>query len=258
MRLGEFFGLHAGQPVHRARSPVSLGLDFHSHLLPAVDDGIQDFAGATSAINSLKQIGFTGAVITPHIHKDVYDNSSLALHQAFTNFTALLAKENIDFYLHLAGEYFTDEHFLTLIERGEILSVPVAAEQWVVVELPHFQEASFASVCLAALVSRGYRPVIAHVERYRFVSLAPQEWLERFARYGAILQGDIGSLAGQHGAETRRFATWLADRDLVQIWGTDIHHQTQIESFIRPGLAHLRPTGRLNTILDPLISGEMG
>lgn len=256
MRLAELLGRRGNQTANMSRSPVSLGLDFHSHLLPAVDDGIQDFAGAKASIHSLKQIGFTGAVITPHIHKAVYDNSLLALHQAFTGFTAKLAEENIEFPLYLAGEYFADEHFLSLIERGEILSVPVAAERWVVMELPHFQETAFASVCLSALVSRGYRPVIAHVERYRFVSLAPHDWLERFARWGAILQGDIGSLAGQHGAETRRFAIWLAERELVSIWGTDIHHPDQIESFIRPGLAQLRPARRLNTILDPLTFGE--
>jgi tyrosine-protein phosphatase YwqE len=256
MWFAEFLGLLGSPAINRAGSPASLGLDFHSHLLPAVDDGVKDNAAAKTIIHSLKQIGFTGAVITPHIHKGVYENSLFSLRQAFAEFVAMLDGAGMEFRLYLGGEYFADEHFLQLIERDEILFVPVAGERWVLLELPYFQETAFASVCLSALVARGYRPVIAHVERYRFVSLSPHEWLRRFDRWGVILQGDIGSLAGQHGPEIRRFAIWLAERDLVPIWGTDIHHPGQIESFIRPGLAQLRPAGRLNTILDPLVLGE--
>ncbi len=232
----------------------SLGLDFHSHLMPAVDDGMETLAAAKTSILALKAIGFSGAVITPHIYKGVFDNTPQSLREAFTNFTAELYRAELDFQLHLAGEYFADENFLKSIEQDDLLSLHIGGERYVMLEFPYSQETPFASVCLSALVNRGYRPVIAHIERYRFVAQAPEAWMQKFARSSAVLQGDIGSLAGQNGEDVRRFANWLAEHNHISIWGTDIHNAEQIPAYIIPGLARLRPTGHLNTILDPLMT----
>jgi len=234
----------------------ALGLDFHSHLLPAVDDGVKDFAQAAVTIAGLRALGFSGAVLTPHLRHAVYDNESRQLRQAFAAFTAALRDADIAFQLYLACEYFADEHLMQLIDQNDLISLRVGGQRWVLLEMSHFQETPFATACLSALVARGYRPVIAHVERYRFIAAAPQPWLARFAGAGAILQGDIGSLAGQHGEPARRFAMWLATRRQVAIWGTDIHHPAQIDAYIVPGLARLRGHGRINSILDPLNAGE--
>jgi tyrosine-protein phosphatase YwqE len=220
-----------------------LGLDYHNHVLPGVDDGVASFAQAKLAIAGLQLLGFSGAVLTPHIYAGVFNNIAESLQLAFAAFTKALAETGMAFPLHLAGEYFADENFLKLIEKNEILHIRVADERWVLLEFPFLQEAPFAGACLAALVARGYRPVIAHVERYRFVLRAQEEWLDRFARAGALLQGDIGSLAGQHGDETQHFARRLAERHLVEIWGTDLHHPRQIEKYIVPGLARLAAIG---------------
>jgi tyrosine-protein phosphatase YwqE len=93
------------------------------------------------------------------------------------------------------------------------------------------------------------------VERYRFAAQTPDTWLQQFKRYGAVLQGDIGSLAGQHGEDVKRFATWLLLRNYIEIWGTDIHKSRQIERHIIPGLAQLGLAGRLNNALNPMLSG---
>lgn len=236
-------------------APGELGLDFHSHLLPGVDDGMQTLADSKRTIRDLKNLGFAGAVITPHLYKGVFDNVSSTLRASFASFVADLGNDIDDFALFLAGEYFADEHFIQLIEQEDILALPVADERLVLLEFPYLQETPFASVCISALVVRGYRPVIAHVERYRYVARDPETWLNLFERYGAILQGDIGSLAGQHGEDVRRFAGLLVDRNIVKLWGTDIHNPGQVGRYIVPGLAQLVSVNRLNDILDPLLEG---
>jgi tyrosine-protein phosphatase YwqE len=238
-----------------------LGMDFHSHLLPGVDDGMPAYQDALAAIDGLTALGFGGAVLTPHIYRGVFDNESGALRAAFAAFTETLAADGIDFPLYLAAEYFADENFLRLIEQDDILSVTVGDERWVMLEFPFLQETPFAGVCLSALAARGYRPVIAHVERYRFVAQATQEWLDRFARAGAVLQGDIGSLVGQYGEDAQRLSNWLAERDLIAIWGTDLHRPAHLDRHIVPGLAKLAAAGRpaksgvLNEALAPLAEG---
>ncbi len=211
------------------------------------------YAQAKEAITSLKNLGFCGAVITPHIYEGVFDNDATNLRASFETLVAGLHNDGVEFPLYLAAEYFADAHFLKLINRRDLLDIAIDGERWVLMEFSYVQETPFADACLSALVARGYRPVIAHVERYRFVANAPERWLKHFARYGAILQGDIGSLAGQHGVPVQSFAVWLLDKGHVPIWGTDIHNPGQIERHIMPGLKRLSATKRLNNILDPIL-----
>jgi tyrosine-protein phosphatase YwqE len=256
MRLSWLPGLRSADRAKAGSGRAHLQFDFHSHLLPGVDDGMSSYEEARSAIVALRGIGVTGAVLTPHIYKSVFDNGADGLRRVFGEFVERLARDGEVFDLHLAAEYFADEHFLNLIEHDEILSIRLGDERFVLLEFPYLQETPYAGACLAALVGRGYRPVIAHVERYRFVERAPAAWLERFERANAVLQGDIGSLAGQYGETVRRFAVWLQERGKISIWGSDIHKPAQVEAYIMPGLAKLRWGGRLNKMLDPL-AGRM-
>jgi tyrosine-protein phosphatase YwqE len=231
--------------------PDALGLDFHNHLIPGVDDGVESYEDAILTIAGLKKLGFSGAVLTPHLYAGVFDNQAAKLRIVFDEFSTALKNGGIEFQIYLAGEYFADDYFLKLIEQGDLLSTPVGGERWVLLEFPYLQESPFTTACLAALVSHGYRPVIAHLERYRFAAQNPEGWLEQFARYNAVLQGDIGSLAGQHGEAVKRFAGWLLDRNHIAIWGTDIHKSKQIERHIVPGLAQLKTAGRTIDTLNP-------
>jgi len=233
------------------RASPARGRDYHSHLLPGVDDGMASYPEAKRAIAGLLALGFSGAVLTPHIYAGVFDNDHAGLRAHFDRFRAALAADGIAFPLHLAAEYFSDDAFLRLIDADDILFVQVDAERWVLMEFPCLQEAPRAGACMAALVAAGYRPVIAHVERYRFVAQAPDEWLDRFAAAGAILQADIGSLAGQQGEAVQSFARRLAEQGKIDIWGTDLHHPGQLERHIVPGLARLDAIGLPAGALDP-------
>jgi protein-tyrosine phosphatase len=223
--------------------------------LPLVDDGMASYADAKRTIEKLKTLGFAGAVLTPHLYRGVFDNAASNLRASFDAFAAALRNEKIEFPLYLAGEYFADAHFLKLIEHGDLLYTALGGERLVLLEFSYLQETPYAIASLAALVASGYRPVIAHVERYRFVAQRPEPWLELFARYGAILQGDIGSLSGQHGEGIKRFTWWLLDRNYVAIWGTDVHNSGQIDRHIIPGLLQLNGAGRLNGGLNPMLMG---
>jgi tyrosine-protein phosphatase YwqE len=214
---------------------------------------MENYDDAKLTIAGLKALGFSGAVLTPHLYHGVFDNQAARLRVVFDEFSAALQNDGIDFPLFLAGEYFADDYFLKLIEQGDLLSTPVGGERWVLLEFPYLQESPFTTACLAALVSHGYRPVIAHVERYRFAAQNPEGWLQQFARYNAVLQGDIGSLAGQHGEAVKRFAVWLLDRNHIDIWGTDVHKSRQLERHIAPGLAQLGAAGRTHTMLNPML-----
>ncbi len=250
MRMPRLPGFRAKE-TQAAPLPGWRGMDYHCHLLPGVDDGMPDVETAVAAVEAMQALGYAGAVMTPHIYKGVFDNDAAGLRAAHKVFAAALAERGITFSLGLAAEYFSDEHFLKLIETDEVLALPVNGERWVLLEFPYMQETPFATVCISSLTARGYRPVVAHVERYRFVAQDPAVWLERFERAGAVLQGDIGSVVGQFGEPVKKFSNWLLEKNKISIWGSDVHHPGQIAKHITPGLAKLGG-GRLNAMLDNL------
>ncbi len=50
--------------------------DIHSHLLPGLDDGVQDLETALAFIRQLSQLGYTQLTTTPHIMCGVYNNGA--------------------------------------------------------------------------------------------------------------------------------------------------------------------------------------
>lgn len=235
-------------------APVGVRLasawDFHCHLLPAVDDGLRSLEETRAAIKSLLALGYQGAVLTPHIYPGVYDNTPDQLRDAFR---ALRQEIEGDFSLHLAAEYFADEALLTAIERDDILYLELGNQKIVLVEFPTLMPSPAGMDVLLQLRRAGYQPVLAHVERYRYVQREQSLWLPRLERTGAWLQCDIGSLAGQYGPNPQVFARSLLDQKLPTLWGTDLHRVAQLERYVVPGLAVLTKNGhRINAVLEAL------
>ncbi len=240
----------AAAPEAPAREPAAATWDFHCHLLPAVDDGLRSLEETQAAIASMRALGYLGAVLTPHIYPGVYDNTPDRLREAFHTL-----RQSIDsgFGLHLAAEYFADETMFTAIDREDVLYLPVGDQKIVLVEFPALMPAPCGMDVLMALSRAGYQPVLAHVERYRYVEQDQSAWLPQIERSGAWLQCDIGSLVGQYGTQPQAFAGWLLDLKLPTLWSTDLHRTSQLERYVAPGLTLLARSGqRINAVLEDL------
>jgi protein-tyrosine phosphatase len=246
------FGWKRGQarkiPRGGKASP-DLHWDLHAHLLPGVDDGVKTMVDALEAIRELAALGYRGSVITPHIYKGLYPNTRDTLEPVLVGVRAALAAANIDYQLRLAAEYFADEQLIDLANGEPLLSFGPPNEPHVLVEYPYSTEPLLWADALTALVRNGYTPVLAHIERYRFVANEPDLWLERFSHFGVKIQCNIGSLVGQYGPQARTFALRMRDQRLATFWGTDLHRTHQIEKFIRPGLSHLTELDSVNAEL---------
>lgn len=224
--------------------------DFHCHLLPAVDDGLRSLEETQAAIAAMRSLGYRGAVLTPHIYPGVYDHTPARLREAFQS---LRQEIEAGFTLHLAAEYFADVALLRAIEQNDILYLELGGQKIVLVEFPTLMPSPAGMDVLLQLRRAGYQPVLAHVERYRYVQLEQSLWLPRLERSGAWLQCDIGSLAGQYGPHPQAFARWLLDQELPTLWGTDLHRVAQLARYVAPGLATLAKSGhRINAVLEAL------
>lgn len=199
--------------------------DFHSHLIPGVDDGAADLAASRAAVKAMGRDGVTTAVVTPHF------DGSLTL-------TPLMAAERLA-QLDAGFEALTADPEVTacgvrLLRGVELmLDVPdldVSDERlrlnggrFVLVEYPALQlPLSHADYAIRALRDKGWQPVVAHPERYRNVDDSLEQLLSlRYA--GAYFQVNAGSLVGNHGDGPRRHALALLARGWVEYGSSDYH-----------------------------------
>jgi len=72
-----------------------------------------------------------------------------------------------------------------------------------------------------SLTTQGYKPILAHPERYQYMTL---EKADDLRNRGVLLQINLLSLAGYYGPPMQKLAEKLIDHGWVDILGTDCHN----------------------------------
>ena len=72
--------------------------------------------------------------------------------------------------------------------------------------------------------SNGYRPVIAHPERYLFFHKEFNRYRE-FKERGCLMQLNMLSVAGYYGRTIKMIAEQLLSKNLYDYCGSDMHHE---------------------------------
>lgn len=199
-------------------------VDFHSHLMPAVDDGSQDPELSLAALRAFAAQGAATCITTPH-----FDAS---LTRSPTAFASRMAQ------LDAAWETLVAAHARTpglpAIARGvEVMlddpepdlsdaRLRLAGGPFVLVEFPAMQMPPNAEWAMHNLRQKGWRPIIAHPERYRNHD-SRLTVLARCRAAGAHLQVNAGSLLGQHGDRARAVANALLAIGWVDYLASDHH-----------------------------------
>ena len=94
----------------------------------------------------------------------------------------------------------------------------------------------------------GYKPVLAHPERYPY-------WYQSFNKYeefrdkGVLLQINLASITGHYGSVAKRISERLIENNMVDFLGTDTHKMSHVDVFKKslklPILRRLLESGTL-------------
>jgi tyrosine-protein phosphatase YwqE len=238
------------QTQDAAAYPARLQTDVHSHLLPAIDDGVQSFEEALDVIRALKKAGYKKLVTTPHISLEQFPNTRdgiLAKHEELLNFLQV-SGETID--LHAAAEYYLDENFTELARHKQLLTF---GNNYVLFETSHmFKPAGLADV-VKLLQDAGYRPVLAHPERYAYLWNHPEQFAPMRAT-GVLFQVNLLSLAGHYTPLVQKTAEYLLEHSLVDVLGSDTHKLSHTQALQRAfGNKKLQQYLESHTVLNPTL-----
>lgn len=189
--------------------------DWHSHILPGVDDGIRTMEDSLSVLSYYEQIGIKEVWLTPHILEDM-PNTTDNLRQRFTELTGCYSGS---VKLHLSAENMVCNLFLERLASNDVL--PIGERQdHLLIEFSCMQPPAGLIGTINKIQEKGYRPVIAHPERYEYMEISDFEILRN---KGCRLQLNLPSLVGGYGKSIMEKAQKMLSLGLYDVYGSDLH-----------------------------------
>lgn len=206
--------------------------DVHCHILPGVDHGSQSVEQSLEMLEAEMQMGINRVICTSHVTAETFENTPESLTNAYNILCKAVEEAGLDIELHVSAEYRIDEYWDTQYAQGNILPMP---GKFILMENSFQQELLQLDELMFDLMVKGYRPILAHPERYGYYSHRHQR-LEKLHSAGVKFQVNLLSLAGYFGQGPRETAVWLVKHGLVDMFATDMHdmkHAKVIQDYLR-------------------------
>ena len=215
------FSIFRKQKTSISDSGVLKGFcDCHTHLLPGVDDGVATIEQSLEVLAYMESQGVSEVWCTPHVMDDIPNPTELLLRKFEELKTAY--KGNIK--LNLAAEYMLDSEFEKRLAEGDLLKM---WDDVVLVEtstnIPPYNLLNL----LENIMSKGYRPMLAHPERYRYMDVADYRHLREI---GVYYQLNLPSVVGYYGETAANKALRLLREGSYYAVGSDCHKYSSILS----------------------------
>lgn len=200
--------------------------DIHSHLIPGIDDGSPEMETTIVLLKKFIDLGYKKVITTPHVMSDYYKNNPQIILSGLNNVRKEIKKQNLNIEIEAAAEYNLEPEFEKLLDNGKLLSF--GAEKYLLFELSFFDEPLRLNETIWKMIEKGFRPVLAHVERYGYWH-NNYDKVEEMINRGVKLQLNIGSVTGAYGPEVKKFAERLIKDEIIEFVGSDCHHLQHLE-----------------------------
>ena len=195
-------------------------VDQHSHILYGLDDGVKTLEDSLAILRFLEEQGVSEVWFTPHVMEDV-PNTTEGIRARFDELRTVYAG---GLQLHLAAEYMIDTLFEVRLARRDLLE---HGEDVVLVETSAIAPPINLWSVLDQMLKSGYRPLIAHPERYRYMD---RDDYQELRNMGCILQLNLPSIVGFYGETVRQRAEYLLDKGWYRMVGSDCHRFKAIQT----------------------------
>lgn len=212
-------------------SKLPVSTDMHSHILPGIDDGSPDIETSLQLIRGLVDSGITKFIATPHIIGDLYRNTPQTINVALDETREACKKAGIDIELSAAAEYMIDDYFMDLLKsKSPLLTLH---KNLLLTEISYSTPPVNLHAITAYIISEGYKPVLAHPERYYFYHYNYDIYYQ-LKEMGFLLQVNLLSLTGYYGKRVKKAAGFIIEKDLASLVGTDLHHKYHLQVLSDP------------------------
>ena len=217
---------------------LSRATDNHSHILYGVDDGVKTQEESLKILHFYEEAGVETLWLTPHIMEDV-PNTTEGLQGRFAE---LQAAYGGPIRLKLAAEYMIDTLFVERLRAKDLL---LHGGDLVLMETSTWSPPIDLWEIIEEAIHNGYRPLIAHPERYRYMQMKDYE---RLRKMGCLLQLNLPSIVGVYGEETRAKAEILLKKGFYCMFGSDCHRFRALDSQVHATVLKKDIISKLETL----------
>ncbi|MBD5348629.1 MAG: capsular biosynthesis protein [Bacteroides sp.] len=220
--------------------------DWHSHILPGVDDGIRTMEESLATLAAFENAGVRKVWLTPHVMEDS-PNTTGGLRQRFEE---LKNEYKGSVELALASENMLDSLFEERLEAKDFL--PIGEEgRHLLVETSYVNPPFGMESMIDGVFKAGYIPILAHPERYRYME---EQDYRKWKSKGVLFQANYMSLLGGYGETARKKLEWLLKEGMINLTGSDVHRQFVFEHMIEKSPKRAEPLRQLVEVAqNPII-----
>jgi protein-tyrosine phosphatase len=199
--------------------------DMHSHLLAGLDDGVKTHEEAVLLIQNFSRLGYKKIITTPHIMSDYYRNEPEQILAKLEELNKVLQEKQIPVIVEAAAEHYLDETLVIKINEPKRLLT--FGSNYLLFETNFFSEPFQLNEFIFNAITHGYKPVLAHPERYQYMTMEKAEDLKD---RGVLLQLNIPSIVGYYGKPVERMAVKLIEAGWIDMVGSDCHNMLQFKA----------------------------
>lgn len=195
-------------------------VDIHCHILPAADDGAQTKSQVRELLEKEYEDGVRALVLTPHYRKGMFeaDTELVMKHAAYVQHE--VKRLNLDMDIYLAREYHANADMIEELKANPVYRINQS--KYVLVEFSSAHSYEKVRNWIYQLVAAGFKPIIAHIERYPDV-MKKIEQVEELVELGAYIQISTSAILGEHGFRLKGYTKTLIKKRLVHFVASDAH-----------------------------------
>lgn len=200
-------------------------IDFHSHILPKVDDGARSVEETFNLIKEAKQAGFEAIISTSHYIENCFETNVKERKILIEAISRKLKENNQDIEIYLGNEMYITENLINLLKKGNACTINNS--NYVLFEIPLNSTPINLYDVIYDMQENMLVPVLAHPERYSYIQNNPNV-LNELIEKGVLLQSNYGSIIGQYGEKARVIVTKMFENNMVHFLGSDVHRENTV------------------------------
>ena len=193
--------------------------DIHCHILPGVDDGAKDMEMAKALLQKEAEDGVQNIILTPHYRRRMFEPEVSLIRDTYEQLKQETA--DWDIRLYLGCEYHANMDMAEELNAGKCLTL--GGSRYVLCEFSEGDMTSYITERTYQLLTSGYIPILAHIERYKALT-RDFSLIDDLVERGCRMQVNAGSILGEDGFFVRRFCKKLIEYELLHFIGSDAHN----------------------------------
>ena len=212
-------------------------IDFHSHIIPNIDDGAKSITETFNLINEAKEVGFDSIIFTPHYIEGFYETNltDRSIHLKAISDSLKERKNNIKVYL--GNEIYITENIIDLLKSQKASTINNS--NYVLFEMAFSSKAMNIFEFIDSLKEYHLIPILAHPERYIFIQKDP-DFLNNLIKRNVLMQSNFGSFIGLYGKKAEELVKKMLKCNMIHFLGSDVHKQESIYPQIPKALNEIK------------------